>query len=226
MKEKIQFQLITILCAVIILETLLPTSAQAANLTAEKTEILQEVRSLIPTSIQLIDNAVTVLDQGWSGMTSSEREQFSRIFDPANTGQIDDLYVETVRNNYLKIRQRMYENIAIEYSENSNLCNGQRLYYTDFLKLYVCPYFTEEHRTERKVRTLIHETAHIALLVVDRPYYDPNSYSSRYNALAPQGSRITQIPVIGHLIREINHSDTLYHPDTYAWLATEISGLE
>jgi hypothetical protein len=174
----------------------------------------------------MIDNAVTVLDQGWSGMAPSEREQFSRIFDPANTGQIDDRYVETVRNNYLKIRQRLDENLAIEYSENSDLCTGQRLYYTDFLKLYVCPYFTEEHRAERKVRTLIHETAHMALLVVDRPYYDPNSYSSRYNALTPKGSWVTEIPVIGHLIREINHNDTLYHPDTYAWLAAEISEMQ
>jgi hypothetical protein len=63
----------------------------------------------------------------------------------------------------------------------------------------------------------------MALLVVDRPYYDPKSYSSLYNDLTPQGSWVTQIPVIGHLIREINHNDTLYHPDTYAWLATEIN---
>lgn len=226
MKAKIQTQFIIILCALITFGAILPTSAQAANLTSDDTEILQEVRSLIPTSIRLIDNAVTVLDQGWSGMLSSDREQFSLIFDPANTGQIDDQYVETVRNNYLKIRQRMDENLVIEYSENSDMCVGQRLYYTDFMKLYVCPYFVKEHRAERKVRTLIHETAHMALLVVDRPYYDPNSYSSRYNSLTPQGSWITEIPVIGHLIREINHSDTLYHPDTYAWLATEIQGLQ
>ena len=152
-----------------------------------------------------------------------ERAQFSTIFDPGNTGQIDQGYIETVRKNYLKIRQKLNSNFTVEYAENSGMCVGQRLYYTDFLKMHFRPYFTNKHREERKVRTLIHETAHLALLVVDRPYYDPKSYSSRYNALTPQGSWVTQIPVFGHLIREIVHNDTLYHPDTYAWLATEIS---
>jgi hypothetical protein len=223
MRKKILHQIITILCAIIILQAILPTSAQAADLSTDSSAIIQEVRSLIPTSIQMIDNAVTVLDQGWSGMTPSQREQFSRIFDPGNTGRIDDHYVEKVKSNYLKIRQRLDENFVIEFAENSGMCVGQRLYYTDFLKMYVCPYFLDEHREERKARTLIHETAHMALLVVDRPYYDPKSYSSLYNDLTPQGSWVTQIPVIGHLIREINHNDTLYHPDTYAWLATEIN---
>lgn len=223
MRKKILHQIITILCAIIILQAILPTSAQAADLSTDSSAFIQEVRSLIPTSIQMIDNAVTVLDQGWSGMTPSQREQFSRIFDPGNTGQIDDHYVEKVKSNYLKIRQRLDENFVIEFAENSGMCVGQRLYYTDFLKMYVCPYFLDEHREERKARTLIHETAHMALLVVDRPYYDPKSYSSLYNDLTPQGSWVTQIPVIGHLIREINHNDTLYHPDTYAWLATEIN---
>jgi hypothetical protein len=226
MRKEIQHRITTLLCALIILEAILPTSAQAANLTTDDAEILQEVRLLIPISIQMIDSAVTILDRGWSGMTPTEREQFIPILDPGKTGQMDDQYVETLRNNYLKIRQRLGGDLVIEYSENSDMCIGQRLYYTDFLKIYVCPYFMQEDRAERKVRTLIHETAHMALLVVDRPYYDPKSYSSRYNALTPRGSRLTQIPVIGHLIREINHSDTLYHPDAYAWLATEISELQ
>jgi hypothetical protein len=210
----------------IILQAILPTSAQAANLSTDGSAILQEVRSLIPSSIQMIDNALSVLDQGWSGMTPSQREQFSRIFDPGNTGQIDDQYVEKVKINYMKIRQRLDGNFVIEFAENSVMCVGQRLYYTDFIKIYICPYYLSEHREERKLRTLIHEVAHMALLVVDRPYYDPKSYSSQYNALSPQGSWVTQIPVVGHLIREISHSDTLYHPDTYAWLVTEISEIQ
>lgn len=226
MRKKISSQTITILCSLIILQAILPTSAQAANLSTDGSAILQEVRSLIPSSIQMIDNALSVLDQGWSGMTPSQREQFSRIFDPGNTGQIDDHYVEKVKSNYMKIRQRLDGNFVIEFAENSVMCVGQRLYYTDFIKIYICPYYLSEHREERKLRTLIHEVAHMALLVVDRPYYDPKSYSSQYNALSPQGSWVTQIPVVGHLIREISHSDTLYHPDTYAWLVTGISEIQ
>ena len=100
------------------------------------------------------------------------------------------------------------------------MCTGIRLFYTDFVQVYICPYITQEDNIERKARVLIHEVAHMALLVTDRPYYDPKSYSSRYNALTPQGSWSTKIPVIGHIIREIVHSDTLYHPDAYSWFAT------
>lgn len=223
MRKKISSQVITILCGIIILQSILPTSAKAANITTENTGVVQEVYNLIPTAIQEIDDTVAILSKGWSGMTSAEREQLSQIYDPGNTGQVNEKYVETILNNYLKIRRKLNEDLTIENGENNDMCVGQRLYYMDFVKIYVCPYYLSEHREERKVRTLIHETAHMALLVVDRPYYDPKSYSSLYNALTPQGSWVTQIPVIGHLIREITHSDTLFHPDTYAWFATEIS---
>lgn len=63
----------------------------------------------------------------------------------------------------------------------------------------------------------------LALLGTDRPYCDPKSYSSQYNALTPKGSWLTEIPVIGYLVREIAHTDTLYSPDTYAWFAAEMS---
>ena len=56
------------------------------------------------------------------------------------------------------------------------MCTGMRLYYTDFTKIHVCPYFNTEQKAGRKERVLVHEVAHIALLVVDRPYYDPRSY--------------------------------------------------
>lgn len=226
MKKKISRQVITILCGIIILQSIIPTSAKAANVTTDNTGVVLEVRNLIPTAIQEIDNTVATLSKGWSGMTSAEREQLSQIYDPGNTAQIDEKYVETILKNYLKIRRKLNDDLTIENGKNNNMCVGQRLYYTDFIKIYVCPYFLTEHREERQVRTLIHETAHMALLVVDRPYYDPKSYSSQYNDLTPQGSWVTQIPVIGHLIREVAHSDTLYHPDTYAWLATEISEMQ
>ena len=223
MRKKISSQVITILCSLIILQSILPTSAKAAIVTTDNTGVVQEVHNLIPTAIQEIDNTIATLSKGWSGMTSAEQEHLSKIYDPGHTGQIDEKYVETILNNYLKIRRKLNDDLTIENGENNNMCIGQRLYYTDFIKIYVCPYYLTEQREERKVRTLIHETTHMALLVVDRPYYDPKSYSSRYNALTPQGSWVTQIPVFGHLIREIAQNDTLYHPDTYAWFATEIS---
>ncbi len=226
MRKKISSQAITILWSIIILQTILPTSAKAANITIEESGVVQEVRYIIPNAIQEIDNIVATLSKGWSGMTSAERDQISQIFDPGNSGQIDEKYVDAILNNYSKIRRKMNDDLTIENGENNKMCVGQRLYYTDFVKIYVCPYYLSEHRDERKIRTLIHESAHIALLVVDRPYYDPKSFSSRYNALTPQGSWITQIPVFGHLIREIVHNDTLYHPDTYAWLATEVSAIQ
>jgi hypothetical protein len=225
-KKKISSQIITILCGIIILQAILPTSAKAANIPTETSSAVQEVNSLVPAATQEIDNTITTLNKGWSGMTTSEQVQLSRIYDPSNTGQIDDKYVETILNNYLKIRQTLNNNLTIVNGKNKKMCVGQRLYYTDFVKIYVCPYYLNEHRDERKVRTLIHEVAHMALLVVDRPYYDPKSYSSSYNALTPKGSWVTEIPVIGHLVREIAHNDTLYHPDTYAWFATELSKIQ
>jgi hypothetical protein len=223
MKRKLFNQAITILCGMIILQVLTTTSAQAATSSSTNKDAIREIHSLVPASIHRIDNALAVLDQGWEGMNTNQQEQFNRIFDPGDSGRIDDDYLETVRENYLKIRQKLDQHLTIEVVGDNDICTGQRLYYTDFLKIYACPYFQEELREERKVRTLIHETAHMALLVVDRPYYDPNSYSSRYHKLIPQGSWVTQIPLFGHLIREIVHNDTLYHPDTYAWFATEIS---
>ena len=226
MRKKISSRVITIFWSIIILQSIIPTSMEAANATTDNTGVVQEVRNLIPTAIQEIDNTVATLSKGWSGMTPAEREQLSKIYDPGDTGQIDEKYVETILNNYLMIRRKLNDDLTIENSENNNMCIGQRLYYTDFINIYVCPYYHTEHREERQVRTLMHETAHMALLVVDRPYYDPKSYSSRYNALTLQGSWVTQIPVFGHLIREIVHNDTLYHPDTYAWLATEVSAIQ
>jgi hypothetical protein len=223
MRKKISSQVITILCGIFILQTILPTPVRAVNVTIEGQRPIHEVDQIVPVAIQTIDNTIATLSLGWSGMSLDEREQINKIYDPGNTGQIDEEYVDTILNNYLMIRRKLNDELAIENVENNKMCVGQRLFYTDFIKIYICPYYFSEHREERKVRTLIHETAHIALLVVDRPYYDPKSYSSRYNALTPRGSWVTQIPVIGHLVREIVHNDTLYHPDTYAWLATEIN---
>jgi hypothetical protein len=105
----------------------------------------------------------------------------------------------------------------VEFEAESENCDLMRLYYTDLVKIHVCPYFATETRDERMARQWVHELTHIALLVVDRPYYQP--VSTAYAALTPRGSWTAQIPLVGPILREIVHNDTLYHPDAYARFA-------
>jgi hypothetical protein len=132
--------------------------------------------------------------------------------------------VAKVLANYRRIRAMLATEVRVVYVERSSICEGKRLYFTDLSRLYVCPYFFEEANDLRKARTLIHEMAHMALLVVDRPYYRPTS--KKYAELTPNGSWLTEVPVVGRVAREILHSDTLYHPDAYAHFALLNSGLK
>jgi hypothetical protein len=168
----------------------------------------------------MVDGAITVLSRGWHGMSSTEREQFQRFFDPANTGDIDAQFLSQVLDNYRQIREQFDKELTFEFEAESQMCDLMRLYYTDLFKIHVCPYFATETRTDRLARQLVHEMTHIALLVVDRPYYYPTS--SAYATLTPRGPWTAQIPVIGPLFRELAHSDTLYHPDAYARFAAEL----
>jgi len=173
-------------------------------------------------SIEMIDQAVAVLSKDYDKLSVTELELLTDIADPGSTNQIDQAYIEEMLENFIKIKARLGNDLVIEYSADSDMCTGMRLFYTDFIRIFVCPYYLEEDRVERKARVLIHEVTHMTLLVTDRPYYDPKSYSSVYNALNPRGSWVTEIPVIGHIVREIAHNDTLYSPDTYAWFASEV----
>jgi len=193
---------------------------KAHALSSDEEKVLEEVDALVPISQQMVASAVEVLSQGLSEMSPDEREQFERIFDPSGSGAIDDDYVEDVLNNYRKIANQLDNSFVLQYEEESDMCDGMRLYYTDFFKIHVCPYFIGEDDSVRKARVLVHEVAHIALLAGDRPYYDPKSYSSRYNKLTPNGSWANHIPVVGKIFREISRSDTLYHPDAYSWFAS------
>ncbi len=220
-KTKIIF---IILIAIIISHFVSPVFAGGSPDSTQARSILNDVESLIPTSVQMVDEAITVLSKGWSGMSSNERDLFQRIYDPGNSGEIDEQFIRDVLNNYQRIRQRLNGRLTFQYETDSEMCNLMRLYYTDLVKVHICPYFKEEGSDGRKARVLIHEVAHMALFVVDRPYYDPKSYSSRYNALTPRGSWSSQIPLIpllGPIFREISQSDTLYHPDAYSWFAAE-----
>jgi len=208
-----------VICIAIFLQGVQAVS-KAHALSSDEEEVLEEVEFLVPVSQQMVARAVEVLSKGLSDMSPEEREQFERIFDPSGSGEIDDDYVEDVLNNYRKIESRLESSFVLQYEEESDMCDNMRLYYTDFFKIHICPYFNSEGDSVRKARVLVHEVAHIAFLAGDRPYYDPKSYSSRYNKLTPNGSWANHIPVVGKIFREISRSDTLYHPDAYAWFAS------
>jgi predicted SprT family Zn-dependent metalloprotease len=186
------------------------------------TMVSQQVQSIIPTSERLVDGAIAVLSKGWRGMSPAEREAFLALYDPAGTGEIDEGYVEAVLVNYRKIREELNQEIAVVFEPDNSKCEDMRLYYTDLVKLHVCPYYLTEKDEIRKARTLIHEMAHMALLVTDRPYYRPTNEA--YAQLTPNGSWMAQLPVVGPVIREIQGNDTLYHPDAYAHFTVAVSG--
>jgi hypothetical protein len=181
-----------------------------------------QVKALKPISLTMIDQAIAVLESGLQGMDNQERERLFQIFDPAETGDIDEAYVRVVLKNYRLIRETLRKDFTVREVDHG-LCMGKRIYLTNLAELMVCPYFQEEENEYRKARTLIHETAHMALVVTDRPYFRPTS--RQYKTLTPRGSWVTQIPFVGPIMREILKRDTLYHPDAYAHFALAVSGL-
>jgi hypothetical protein len=183
----------------------------------------EHVQALIPLSRTMVDDAIAILSGGLAGMTPDERALFNQLYDPGSTGDVDEEFVADVLANYKRIRARLDAPLTALPAADSGRCQGQRLYYTDLVRIYVCPYFNVEESTERKARVLIHEAAHLSLLVVDRPYFHKNTYSTRYRALSPRGPWTASLPLVGPLFREINHSDTLFHPDAYAWFAVEVT---
>ncbi len=182
----------------------------------------QQVQALIPASEQMVDSAIDVLSKGMKGMSPQEKEVLLNLYDPAATGDVDEAFLQTVLVNYERIEQALKKGIRVVYERDHASCQGQRLYFTDLLKLHVCPYFFSESNDTRKARTLIHEYAHIALRVKDRPYYRPTSKA--YAQLTPRGPWAAQLPIVGPIAREIVASDTLYHPDAYAHFALAMSG--
>jgi len=185
--------------------------------------VQQQVQSILPLSIQMVDRAIALLSGGWQEMSPAEQEAFLTLYDPAHTGEIDEQFVGQVLANYYKIRRALKKELDIDYAGQDGRCVGQRLYYTNIMRIYVCPYFLTETNDARKARTLIHEYTHIALLVTDRPYYRPTSKA--YTKLTPRGTWTSQIPLLGPILREMAGEDTLYHPDAYAHFALAVSSL-
>lgn len=214
--------IITVIWVTFLIHCIAPSPVTATPLSQPYAEIISEVQNLVPMSIEMVDQAVSVLSNGFDDLSARELELLNSIADPGNKNEIDQVFIDEMLANYTKIHDRLENDLVIVYSGESEMCTGMRLFYTDFTRIYICPYYLEEESVERKAHVLIHEVAHMAMLVTDRPYYDPKSYSSVYNALTPRGSWVTEIPVIGHIVREIAHNDTLYSPDTYAWFAAEV----
>lgn len=175
----------------------------------------------LAASRSMVEHAIEVLDRGWEHMNAAERAEFIRYYDPGHTGQIDEQFVRSVRRNYVRILRRLETIPAVEFAPASRMCRGMRLFYTDFMHVFACPFLLTETNPDRVARDLVHETAHMALLVVDRAYYYEDY--TPYEELTPRGHWTAQLPLIGHLLREIARADTQYHPEAYARFAAAIT---
>jgi hypothetical protein len=232
MKVKRTVKILRVLVLVLILQSISPVlgvnSSTSANDNTYRLAVsgnpsdaeLQQLYNLLPAATTIVDRAIESLSKGLAGLEPGERESLLRYYDPAGTGEIDEAYVSQVLENYRRIRAQLNKLTRVEYETDSEMCDLQRLYYTDLVSIHICPYAATETRTERLARQWVHELVHISLLVVDRPYYQP--VSTAYAALTPRGSWTSQIPLIGPILREIAHNDTLYHPDAYARYAAAL----
>jgi hypothetical protein len=173
------------------------------------------VRLVIPMSLKMIDVAINVLDKGWDGMDPIEQYYFRLFFDPGDTGLIDQEFVQEASLHFQKISAELEGTITLVLESESEHCEHERLYFTYWRYVHVCPFFVEDPNPQWMASVLVHELAHIALKVNDREYYNPTSEA--YASLTPRGPQVTQVPVVGPIIREILRTDTLYHPDAYAW---------
>lgn len=142
----------------------------------------------------------------------------------AGTGEMDEAFVLAVVKNYRKIRSEFESGLVVEYETANGMCIGMRLYYTEFIKVHVCPYFRSEQDAERITRDFVHELAHIALLARDRVYYSPGS--AEYAKLSPYGHWTSRLPLVGRIFGEITLQDTLYNPDTYSEFADALGEID
>jgi hypothetical protein len=183
----------------------------------------RKVEQALHDGIDMVDNALNILASGMENFTEAEKEAYLTIFDPGNTGDIDEDFVAATYENLLRIQKRLAGGLQVEFADSRTYCQMMTLYYTDFLKVYVCPYFTGENNPERMARDLVHEVAHITFLARDRAYYSDTD--SRYLALTPHGSAPQGLPLLSYFMREMAIDDTLYHPDAYSHLAADLPGV-
>jgi len=182
-----------------------------------------KIEQALGDGLGMVDDALKVLSAGWDSFTESEKEAYLTIFDPGNTGEIDEDFVAATHENLLRIRERLAGGLQVEFVEDSTYCEMMTLYYTDFLKIFACPYLSGETNPERMARDLVHEVAHMTFLARDRAYFSETD--SRYLALTPYGSAPTGLPFLSYVMREMSIDDTLYHPDAYSHLAADLPGI-
>ena len=198
------------------------TSSGNASYVDTGPEVAGRIDAALASGPRMVEAATAVLEKGWGGMSPDEKSLFMKYFDPSGTGEIDEEFIRVVLDNYRKIHRRYEGDLTIIYETQNGMCRGTRLYYTDFLRIHLCPYVQREPNPERLARDLMHELAHISLLVVDRAYF--SSTDPRYQSLTPRGHWTADLPIVGRLLREIARADTLYHPDAYSRYAWAVAG--
>lgn len=181
-----------------------------------------------------VERAIVSLDPGWKGMTPANRAAFSQYFDPANSGQIDNGFVSTVREKYKLIHSTM-RSLRFDCDPSSwtlcgtskKWCVGGRLMWTCFGNLHVCSNAYKTATLNHKIETIIHESVHNALLTTDRAY----SNEPGFKGLSPRGTGfwgrvlnfLSNIPVLGTLFRLLpGNNDTMNNPDSYAGYAMQV----
>ena len=194
--------------------------------------IQNDIRSKRQPAIDHVNRAVASLSPGWARMAPADKAAFNQYFDPSNTGDVDESFVRDVRANFQRIGSYMRSlrfdcdpSSLTLCGTSSRLCTGGRLMWTCFGNLHVCTDNYPGAEEQRKIRTIIHESAHNALLTTDRAYHNrPNEFSG----LAPRGSGflgralniLGQIPVLGILFRALpGNNDTINNPDSYSFYA-------
>ena len=203
------------------------TNAGLLDITVRDATIPTNQRMMEASSfgIEMVDNSIAVLERGFVGMTEVETAHFMRFFDPGTTGDADYQFLQDVLMNFRRIRARVVGQIVVEYESSSIVCTGDmQLYYTDFARIHICPYFLEEDNELRLARDYVHEIAHVALKVLDRPYFFP--HYGPYQQLTPRGHWSASIPMVGPIFREMARQDTLYQPDAYAKISESLACLQ
>jgi hypothetical protein len=197
--------------------------------------IREKLRAFVPIARSKVAAAIAALEPGWSNVSGAVRSSFQTYFDPGNSGQIDDRFVELVLDNFRTIGAYMAEGLDFDCELTSgSLCgdgikwcgegagNG-RLYWTCFGDIHVCANSGWTAASdERRWSDIIHESTHNALHTTDRVYCGRTGWTE----LTPYGRGVTSalmdVPIIGFVARLAGGGgDTLHNPDSYSHFAQE-----
>jgi hypothetical protein len=197
--------------------------------------IREKIRAFVPIARAQVDKAIEALAPGWGSLDATVEADFRKYFDPGNSGQLDDRFVDLVYQKFQMLKAYMAEGLDFDCDlASGSLCgdgykwcgsgegNG-RLYWTCFGDLHVCgAAFTRETSDERRWSDIIHESTHNALHTTDRAYCNTTDWPN----LTPYGtgalSVLDEIPVIGKIFSLAGGGgDTLNNPDSYSHFAQE-----